>query len=119
LTFNETVCHVLDAPPGYAKAHAVDQTFHMSAGIAVDFKNEIGQIPELVSQNKKVGEVTHVKDIDGNYILYMIAKRRHFYKTVQQYANKFKSSYVKALYGLCKICLQLKIKKISDSKDGL
>jgi hypothetical protein len=55
LTFRKTTCHMPDAPPGYSVAHAVDQTLQMSAGIAVDFKNGMGQIPELKARNKKVG----------------------------------------------------------------
>jgi len=118
LVFKETKCHVLDAPVGYAKAHSVDQTFHMSAGIAVDFKNEIGQTQKLLSQNKKVGQVAYVKDTKGDYVLYMIAKRKHFYKPTPDYINIFKSNYIKALYGLRKTCIQLKIKKLAIPRMG-
>lgn len=119
LIFKETECHVLDAPKGYAKAHSVDSTLHMSSGIAVDFKNEIGQVQELIAQKKSVGDVAHIKDNNGDHILYMIAKRRHYYKPIPKYEKIFKSNYIKALYGLRKTCLNLKIKKTSYPSNGL
>jgi hypothetical protein len=118
LKFKETECHVLDAPTGYAKAHSVDSTFHMSSGIAVDFKNEIGQVQELITQNKSVGDVAHVKDKNGDHILYMVAKRRHYYKPIPKFEKIFKSNYIKALYGLRKTCLKLKIKKLAIPRMG-
>ncbi|KAF4532138.1 hypothetical protein B566_EDAN017007 [Ephemera danica] len=118
LKYSESHCHVLDAPEGYAKAHSVDQTLQMSAGIALDFRNEIGQVQELTAQNKKVGEVAHVKDKNGDHILYMVSKRKHFYKPTKEFESRFKSNYIKALYGLRKTCLQLKIKKLAIPKMG-
>jgi hypothetical protein len=118
LKFKETTCHVLDAPKGYAKGHSVDQTLNMGAGVAVDFRKEIGQIESLKSQNKKVGETAVVKDANGDYILYMISKRKHFYKPTPQYERLFKSNYIKALYGLRKTCIKLKIKKLAIPKIG-
>jgi hypothetical protein len=61
LKFTETESHVLDAPIGYAKVHSVDSTLAMSAGIAVDFKNEIGQVDELKAQISLLGKLPILK----------------------------------------------------------
>jgi hypothetical protein len=118
LQFKETAGHVLDAPQGYAKAHSVDQTLHMGAGIALDFRNEVGQVENLKNQRKKVGETAVVKDNNNDYILYMIAKRKHYYKPTPKHESLFKSNYIKALYGLRKTCINLKIKKLAIPKMG-
>jgi hypothetical protein len=118
LKYNEVSGHVLDAPKGYAKGHSVDQTFQMSAGIAIDFRTEFGQVDSLLKQNKKVGETAVLKDSNNDYILYMISKRKHYYKPTEKYESLFKSNYIKALYGLRKTCINLKIKKLAIPKMG-
>jgi hypothetical protein len=116
LKFREIKAHVLDAPKGYAKAYLGDQTPHIRAGIAVDFRNEFGNIEKLKEQNKKVGETAVLKDKNGEFILYMVAKRNHYYKPIHKYKSIFKSNFIKALYKLRKTCLTLKINKLAIAK---
>jgi hypothetical protein len=118
LTFKEIDLHVLDAPVGYARVHAVDETFRMGAGIAVDFDREYGQKDLLLQQKKKVGEVAILTSEKGDKILYMVAKKRHFFKPTPRYENLFKKNYIQALHGLRETCERLKITKLAMPQMG-
>jgi len=62
-------------------AHCVSEDLKMSKGIADTFRKNFGQVNNLVSQNKKVGEVAHICDpINGQHVFYMITKSRYFEK---------------------------------------
>jgi O-acetyl-ADP-ribose deacetylase (regulator of RNase III) len=69
----------LDAPPSMALAHCVGEDLLMSAGIAVDFKRRFGQVDDLLSQRKKVGEVAALQvPLEGGgvrHVFYIITKK--------------------------------------------
>ncbi|GAB1301168.1 ADP-ribose glycohydrolase OARD1 [Apodemus speciosus] len=54
-------------------AHCISEDCRMGAGIAVLFKKRFGGVQELISQQKKSGEVAVLKR-DGRYIYYLTAK---------------------------------------------
>nr|XP_036860691.1 ADP-ribose glycohydrolase OARD1 isoform X2 [Manis javanica] len=51
-------------------AHCISEDCRMGAGIAVLFKKKFGGVQELLSQQKKSGEVAVLKR-DGRYIYYL------------------------------------------------
>jgi hypothetical protein len=118
LIIQEKFCHVLDAPNGFARAHAVDKTLHMRAGIALDFRHEIGQVNVLISQPKGVVEVATVLDAKQNRIFYMIAKERRFHKPRKPFEKSFKNNYLRALKGLKQACIDYKINKLAIPRLG-
>lgn len=61
-------------------AHCVSADFHMSAGIAVEFKNRYGHKAELLSECWEVGSVARKKLDSGLYVFYMVTKARYFQK---------------------------------------
>ena len=59
----------------------------MGAGIAVLFKKRFGGVQELLSQQKKSGEVAVLKR-DGRYIYYLITKKRASHKPTYENLQK-------------------------------
>jgi hypothetical protein len=90
----------------------------MRAGIALDFRREIGQVDVLMSQQNGVGEVVTVLDAKCNIIFYMIAKERHFHKPRKQFEKSFKNNYLRALKGLKQACIDYKINKFAIPRLG-
>ncbi|XP_028622593.1 ADP-ribose glycohydrolase OARD1 isoform X1 [Grammomys surdaster] len=68
-------------------AHCISEDCRMGAGIAVLFKKRFGGVQELLSQQKKSGEVAVLKR-DGRYIYYLITKKRASHKPTYENLQK-------------------------------
>ncbi|XP_062997295.1 ADP-ribose glycohydrolase OARD1 isoform X2 [Elgaria multicarinata webbii] len=60
----------------------------MSAGIAAIFKKKFGGVQEILSQQKKTGDVAVLKR-ENRYVYYLISKDKYFHKPT--YGNLQKS----------------------------
>lgn len=60
-------------------AHCVSEDFHMSAGIAVQFKRKFGRQAQLREEGWRIGEVARTKE-GPHYVFYLITKPRYFMK---------------------------------------
>jgi O-acetyl-ADP-ribose deacetylase (regulator of RNase III) len=90
--------------------HCVSQDLNMGKGIAVEFKSRFGQVDELASYNKVVGEVTYLKDTN-RFIFYLITKERYWKKPTV-------TTLEKSLIDLKNVCLKNNIKALSMPKIG-
>ncbi|XP_055993274.1 ADP-ribose glycohydrolase OARD1 isoform X2 [Sorex fumeus] len=68
-------------------AHCISEDCRMGAGIAVLFKKKFGGVQDLISQQKKTGEVAVLKR-DGRYIYYLITKKRASHKPTYENLQK-------------------------------
>ena len=59
--------------------HCVSQDFKMSKGIADQFRQRFGRIPELLGQKACVGEVAVLRSSQG-FLYYLVTKRRFYQK---------------------------------------
>ncbi|XP_045479182.1 uncharacterized protein LOC123684075 [Harmonia axyridis] len=91
---------LFNSPEKYSLGHCVSKDFHMGKGIALSFKNKFGQIKNLLSQNKSVGQVAKIRHKNRN-IYYLITKE--FYHEKPSYKTVFNS-----LLNLKKLCIQNK-----------
>lgn len=69
-------------------AHCVSADFHMSAGIAVEFKRRYHHKQALLTEGWEVGQVAR-KTHGKNYVFYMVTKERYFHKPA--YADLWKT----------------------------
>ena len=74
LTLREIVGDLFAAPSNHSLAHCVSEDLHMSQGIAKQFKNQFGNIEELLLQSPKVGSVVYLKSGE-RYIYYLVTKK--------------------------------------------
>ncbi|KAL8599054.1 hypothetical protein ACOMHN_006863 [Nucella lapillus] len=66
---------LFSCPVSEALAHCVSQDLEMGTGIAVEFKNRFGGVPELKGQGKVVGKVAVLRR-EGRFVYYLVTKRR-------------------------------------------
>ncbi|XP_055000334.1 ADP-ribose glycohydrolase OARD1 isoform X3 [Sorex araneus] len=88
----------------------------MGAGIAVLFKKKFGGVQDLISQQKKTGEVAVLKR-DGRYIYYLITKKRASHKPA--YENLQKSLEAMKSHCLQNGVTDLSMPRIGCGLDGL
>ncbi|KAJ1521745.1 hypothetical protein ONE63_003381 [Megalurothrips usitatus] len=98
------------AMPG-ALAHAVSSDFHMSAGIAVDFKKCFGRVDELLAQGKGVGEVAYLKH-KSTYVFYLITKKHYSNKCISL------NNVFSCLVHLNHLCTSLGVREVSMPRIG-
>ncbi|XP_044751643.1 uncharacterized protein LOC123311642 [Coccinella septempunctata] len=112
----EKLGDLFEAPPNHSLVHCVSQDFEMGKGIALIFKTRFGQVDELKSQNKTVGQVAYISD-QNRRIYYLITKALFFQKRTYQ-------TVFKALMNLKILCQQnneshLAFPRISCGLDNL
>ena len=87
-------------------AHCVSSDFHMSAGIAVEFRDRYGHKSSLLSEGYRVGQVARRIGSDHNYVFYLVTKQRYFMKPTYH-------SLQLTLTELAKWCELLNLKSLS------
>lgn len=97
-------------------AHCISEDCRMGAGIAVLFKKKFGGVQDLLSQQKKSGEVAVLKR-DERFIYYLITKKRVSHKPTYETLKK-------SLEAMKSHCLQngvtdLSMPRIGCGLDGL
>lgn len=91
-------------------AHCVSEDFHMSAGIATEFKKQFGHVSDLLDQNKTTGEVAVLKD-GGRHVFYMVTKSRYYMKPTME-------NFEKTVLSLRKTCSDNKIMHLAIPRIG-
>ena len=92
-------------------AHAVSAEFHMSKGIAVQFKEYFGGVEQLCNQGKRVGEVAYLAH-QGRYIFYLITKQNYWERQVSIDALH------SCLINLRELCSVLGVKSVAMPRIG-
>jgi O-acetyl-ADP-ribose deacetylase (regulator of RNase III) len=64
---------------GVALVHCVSRDLRMGAGIATEFNRRFGRVPELLSQQRAVGQVAFLQ-VPPQYVYYLITKERYWDK---------------------------------------
>ena len=91
-------------------AHCVSEDLKMGKGIAKIFRNKFGGVADLKKQNKKPGQIAHLKSGD-RHIFYMVTKERYFQKPKYQHLYE-------SLVDLKDFCVSGGIKSVSMPKIG-
>ncbi|XP_075411263.1 ADP-ribose glycohydrolase OARD1 [Tenrec ecaudatus] len=107
---------LFSCPKTDSLAHCISEDCRMGAGIAVLFKKKFGGVQELLSQQKKTGEVAVLKR-DGQYIYYLITKKRASHKPT--YENLQKSLEAMKTHCLQNGVTNLSMPRIGCGLDGL
>lgn len=94
-----------------ALAHAVSADLHMGAGVAVDFRQHFGCVEELLSQNRRVGEVAYLEH-NNYYIFYLITKQHYWEKVISL------DMVLSCLFNLSALCISLGVKEVSLPRIG-
>lgn len=97
-------------PETDALAHCISEDCRMGAGIAVLFKKKFGGVQELISQQKKTGEVA-VLQRGKRYVYYMITKKAVSHKPTYD-------SMRKSLKAVKEHCLENGVKSLSMPRIG-
>lgn len=72
-------------------AHCVSEDLCMGAGIALQFRQKIKRVSELIEQKKKTGDVAVLKE-EKRFIYYLITKDKYYQKPSY---DSLKSSLIK------------------------
>jgi O-acetyl-ADP-ribose deacetylase (regulator of RNase III) len=97
-------------PNDFSLAHCVSVDLAMGKGIAVLFKKQFGRVEELKKQNKQIGEVAVLNQLN-RYAYYLITKQRYFNKPSYE-------SLAASLEAMLNHAKQHKVKNIAMPKIG-
>ena len=110
MKFTEVKADLFTCDKGTSMAHCVSADFHMSAGIATEFKKRFGHVGDLLDQNKTIGEVAVLKDGE-RYVLYMVTKERYYMKPTME-------NFEKTVTSLRNTCSENKIRNLAIPRIG-
>ena len=94
-----------------SKAHCISADCRLGAGIALHFRRRYGQINNIKTQRKKVGQVAYFEHTPGEYIFNLVPKQRFWEKPT--YADLYQ-----CLKDLTLICEQLGVRRLALPKIG-
>ncbi|XP_034238375.1 uncharacterized protein LOC117643545 isoform X2 [Thrips palmi] len=101
---------LFDMPVEYALAHCVGSDFIMSSGVAVNFRKKFRQVPELLEQNKRAGQVAFI-NCSGRYIYYLVTKLASTGKPTWE-------DFESAVIEWSELCVEHNVTKIAIPKIG-
>ena len=94
-----------------ALAHCVSKDFHMSKGIAVDFKTRFKGVDELLSQDVQIGKVGYLDRKPRAGIFYLVTKKKYWGKPTMDTLHA-------SLVDLKRLCMEKKVTVLSMPKIG-